>query len=122
MSINDEILFSTLNEYNNSLPTSLTTEEWVKAGVYALFVQNGYWDSWNVKNATVEEVELILTSMCLTFDVYVCDNVYGFVSMYRSMDKDDDSVEAQEIFDRSYEIASEIDRRLYDAARMIMFG
>lgn len=111
-----------LEDYNNSLPTVLNTEENVKAGVYALFVENGYWSSWNVKNTTVEEVEGICSSMGLVFDVYVCENDYGCITMYRAMNDDDDSIEADEIWNRAYEIASEVDRKYYDAARKIMFG
>lgn len=111
-----------LESYDNSLPVSLTTEEWVQAGVYALFVQNGYWSSWNVKNATVEEVEGICSSMGLRFDVYVCDNDYGCITMYRAFSDDEDVEETEEVWNRAYEIACEIDRKYYDAARKIMFG
>jgi hypothetical protein len=111
-----------LEDYNNSLPASLTIEEWVKAGVYALFVQNGYWSSWYVKNATVEEVEGICSSMGLGFDVYVCDNDYGCITMYRAFSDDEEAESTEEVWNRAYEIASEIDRKYYDAARKIMFG
>lgn len=115
-----------LDKYEENLPKTLTLEEMVKAGVYALIVENGYFDTWSFAgyDCSPEEVEAILKDLGFALDIYVYDDEDGICMTLGYVEDEEWDEETQEFWKVGYNNAKSMTdgRLLFDAASKIIFG
>lgn len=111
-----------VEEYKRNLPTVLTLEENIKAGIYAVIVQQGYFSSWSLDgyDCTVDEVEAIIKDFGFALDLYVYDDCDGEVVFCLAYDLDTDDAEVEAFWEVGYKNALNLPdaKRMFDAVRM----